>query len=457
MLPLNSSQPFLLSALLLLTVSARAETWSYDLLYHAATRMLDIKAHFSGIEELETDRESLPFLRNLPMQGRAGKFTLPCKSGCDIRYAFAFAEACKHPMDEALQCYDQVSLSNPRLWLLRPPAYQGDPDVTLHFTTDGDANYGTGLFPKPGGPDTYMTRAGHLRDMPWTLFGKFQQKYFDIPGARIHSAIIPAAYQATPDQVQVWVQRALAALVAFYGKFPVPHALIVVMPRSEGAGPPGTSYGDGGAVSLIPLRLDWEEKDLERDWVMTHEMVHFAFPMVPQRQHWMEEGLATYVEPIARLRTGELQAEEVFHDMMLGMPKGLPQAGDHGLDNTPTWGRTYWGGALFALLADKEIRARSQGKLGLDDALRALVDDGGTMAVAWDFPKCLEAADKGTGMHVLRGLYAKMRDQPYPVDLDGMWKDLGVELHEGGKVTFDDKAPLAFVRKGMSARVKPGR
>ena len=38
------------------------------------------------------------------------------------------------------------------------------------------------------------------------------------------------------------------------------------------------------------------------------------------------------------------------------MPKGLPQAGDQGLDNTGTWGREYWGGAMFCLLADIEIR-----------------------------------------------------------------------------------------------------
>jgi hypothetical protein len=42
--------------------------------------------------------------------------------------------------------------------------------------------------------------------------------------------------------------------------------------------------------------------------------------------------------------------------MMRDMPKGLPQAGDQGLDNTDTWGRKYWGGAMFCLMADIEIR-----------------------------------------------------------------------------------------------------
>ena len=39
---------------------------------------------------------------------------------------------------------------------------------------------------------------------------------------------------------------------------------------------------------------------------MTHEMVHLAFPSVAREHHWIEEGITTYVEPIARAETGEL-------------------------------------------------------------------------------------------------------------------------------------------------------
>jgi hypothetical protein len=43
--------------------------------------------------------------------------------------------------------------------------------------------------------------------------------------------------------------------------------------------------------------------------------------------------------------------------MVSGMPQGEPQRGDRGLDGTHTWGRTYWGGAMFCLLTDVEIPA----------------------------------------------------------------------------------------------------
>ena len=76
-------------------------------------------------------------------------------------------------------------------------------------------------------------------------------------------------------------------------------------------------------------------------------MVHLALPDMEDRHAWLSEGLAVYVEPVARAQAGDLSAKEIWLAMMRDMPKGLPQAGDRGLDNTDTWGRKYWGGAMF--------------------------------------------------------------------------------------------------------------
>ena len=79
----------------------------------------------------------------------------------------------------------------------------------------------------------------------------------------------------------------------------------------------------------------------------------------------------------ARARTGELSTEKVWGDLVRGLPQGLPGRGDEGLDRTHTWGRTYWGGALFWLLADVEIRERTGNRFGLEDALRAVLTQRG--------------------------------------------------------------------------------
>jgi predicted metalloprotease with PDZ domain len=127
----------------------------------------------------------------------------------------------------------------------------------------------------------------------------------------------------------------------------------------------------------------------------------------------------------------------------------LPQAGDRGLDATPTWGRTYWGGALYCLLADLEIRQRTKNRYGLRDALVAIVEAGGNIEVDWSIQRALRIGDRATGVPVLSELYEKMKDQPSPVDLDELWRRLGVSVRNR-QVHFDDTAPLADVRKAMT-------
>ena len=179
-------------------------------------------------------------------------------------------------------------------------------------------------------------------------------------------------------------------------------------------------------------------------------MVHLAFPRVAQQHHWLEEGLATYVEPIARVQAGQLPAEQVWRDLVAGLPHGLPQPGDRGLDRTPTWGRTYWGGALFCLRADIEIHKQTGNRYGLQDALRGIVGAGGNIGVIWSVDRALKAGDAAVGVDVLTQLYQEMGPAPVEVNLDELWLQLGVVVREG-EVVFDDSAPLAPIRRAITA------
>src|SRR5204863_3764170 len=179
----------------------------------------------------------------------------------------------------------------------------------------------------------------------------------------------------------------------------------------------GHTNGWNGATIKMNVGSLSTASDFAADWVMTHEMVHLAFPSVPDAHHWIEEGLATYIEPIARARAGSLTSEKVWTDLVNGLPQGLPEPGDRGLDFTPTWGRTYWGGALFCLLADVEIRERTGGSRSLDDALRAVVRAGGNISVRWPIERALAVGDRATGTDVLERLYRKMAHASSSPDL----------------------------------------
>jgi hypothetical protein len=178
-------------------------------------------------------------------------------------------------------------------------------------------------------------------------------------------------------------------------------------------------------------------------------MVHLTFPSVPDNHHWIEEGIATYVEPIARVRAKKFDANEMWFEVVRDMHQGLPQSGDQGLDHTHSWGRTYWGGALFCLLADVEIRKQTNNQKGLDDALRGVLFSGGDMRHDWPLESALEAGDRATGTTVLTTLYEKMKKDPYPVDLPALWQQLGI-VQDGNTVRFLDSAPLAAIREAIT-------
>jgi predicted metalloprotease with PDZ domain len=135
--------------------------------------------------------------------------------------------------------------------------------------------------------------------------------------------------------------------------------------------------------------------------------------------------------------------------MMRDMPKGLPQAGDEGLDNTDTWGRKYWGGAMFCLMADIEIRRATGNRLGLQDAMRGVIAAGGNHEVDWPIERILATADKAVGLQVLTRLHSEWGGKPVAPDLSALWRDLGLRS-QNGSFGFDDTAPLAAIRAAIT-------
>lgn len=191
------------------------------------------------------------------------------------------------------------------------------------------------------------------------------------------------------------ISKAAQAVATYYGRFPVSSARIqIVVATGEHGVLRGTTWGskDGfPAVSRLVVGQHTTQQEFDADWIVTHELVHMALASLPDAQHWLEEGIATYVEPIVRSQSGQLGLEQMWADMLSGMWHGEPEAFDRGLDRTHTWGRTYWGGALFCLVADVEIRRQTNNRYGLQDALRAIVAAGGTIDKEWPVVRVLRA------------------------------------------------------------------
>jgi hypothetical protein len=267
----------------------------------------------------------------------------------------------------------------------------------------------------------------------------------------IEVALGPPEPSVPQAALLAWVKRCATAVSSYFGRFPVDRLRLNVITDKRGKIGNGMTWGGQHPTIRVFVGRDTKESDFEEDWLLTHEMTHLSFPDMAEEHHWIEEGLATYVEPLARARIGWIEPDEVWSGLVEGLPQGLPRRGDGGLDGTRAWGRTYWGGALFWFLADVQIREKTENRRGLVDALRGLEKAGGSIRVDWSIDQALAAGDKATGTRVLHDLYAKMGPSAMDVDLDALWKRLGIAVTRG-KVAYDDRAPLAAIRRAITER-----
>ncbi len=269
-----------------------------------------------------------------------------------------------------------------------------------------------------------------------------------VAGATIQIDYPQASFTHGADTLREWVQRSATIVAAYYARFPVGHLRLALRALPGEGVHGGQTFADPDAYIRVGVGQEVTRAQLTADWVLVHEMTHLALPDTGEQHAWLSEGIATYVEGVARVQAGNRAETDVWAEELSAMPRGMPQPGDQGLDHTHTWGRTYWGGAMFCLIADVTIRERTQNRLGLQEALRAVLAASGGLSAHWPIERVLRTADAAVGVKVLEELYAKYGDAPVSPDLGQLWSQLGVE-RDGDSVRLDDSAPLAAIRRAI--------
>jgi hypothetical protein len=438
-----------------------------------------VEARFApgGRDSLEIDDEAVPYVRDVayatgsadakwvPVAARDGAWAVPCAShGCLVRYRFALADAAdKLNNPESAIASGDVFAAPPSTWLLHPDTAGGR--FRLRMKVSPPSRFTIAIPPAAdGSPGTFEAPTDALEGAGFAVFGGFHSEVVPSGTASIEVAIAPQELPLSDAEVAAWVRAGVGGIAGYFGRFPAKRTLIVVQVVRAGSDTRGVTLGDGGPAVLVRVRRDATALLMRDDWVLTHELVHVSLPSLTREHSWLSEGLATYVEPIARARAGLVTPEAYWHDLMEGVAQGLPKPGDQGLDvagpdPSADWmrwrDRTYWGGALFCLVADVQIREQTKNSRSLDDALRGIVATGADVEAHWTVEQFLEAGDRATGTSVLRDLYRTMGVAPGNVDLPALWQKLGVRIVERGRAGFDDTAPLAAIRRSMTEPVRP--
>ena len=271
-----------------------------------------------------------------------------------------------------------------------------------------------------------------------------QVQQLNIAGSTLELQFAPGFDDPLPAIMIAWVRRCADAVAAYFGRFPLPQVELLFMPEPGAGLLSGGSYAEPSPLLRLRIGRDTKPEQFAADWILVHEMVHLAIPRVPRAQNWLHEGIATYVEALARGRAGLLEASTVWFSWRDQMPQGLPREGDAGLDHTPTWARTYWGGALFCLLADVRLRQAGNVQQGLQQALQGVLAAGGDFRSVWTAQRVLATADAALHQTTLVEMHELMKDRPVAADLPALWRDLGVEPDR-----LRDDAPLASIRRAI--------
>jgi len=244
-----------------------------------------------------------------------------------------------------------------------------------------------------------------------------------------------------------WIGDVAASNSRFWGRVPMTPVLLALMPEAGGRGiGGGRVMAAGGATIQLRIGNRARLPDLYEEWVLVHEFLHLGSPLVRDTGLWFNEGIATYFEPILRARAGWKREADVWLEWIDWMPRGVVALEPPGLARSRQ--APYWGGALFLLLADIALRGEGDGRRGIEDCLRSLLAEGGNASARASTQGIIAACEAATGNSgTLAALAERYLYRGETVDLDRLWASLGVVRTGDGQIRFDDKAPLAPIRR----------
>jgi len=433
----------------------------YDVTVARWTAVLDVSVRCKGFRH-SAFLASPPLVRfasnagtvdGSPLAPTGSRYALPARapSGIDYRMDLDRASEALDDVDLALSIGRSI-IAPASSFLLRPEPAPPELEARVRVTVPPGSRFATGLERRG---DAFVVRAPEIRTATYSIFGAFESDVISLPSltsapAGVDVAFLDGAFRMPPDARLRWVSDRVRAVASFYGGFPVSHAVVAVAPipgRDEVLH--GELLPSGGNAIAVLVGADTTEQTLGEDWILVHELFHIGSPSFVGEGKWLDEGLATYEEPVIRARAHMLTERAAWHEIVRGMPRGRHLCETTGLEHFGDDFRSvYWGGAVVALLADVEARRRTAGARGLEDGLRTLLARGGDASRVWTEDDAIRVIDEGIGSPVLAELAARYRDHGSSVPLEGVLAELGVVPTEDG-VNLVEGAPLASVRRAI--------
>lgn len=284
----------------------------------------------------------------------------------------------------------------------------------------------------------------------WTsngALGRFELERFEVGHAELRLAVLGASWTAEQrEQMATWVVDSAAAVAALFGdRFPVPRALVVVVPSRGDEVVFGSATRGGGSGVTLYVGRDIDATGIAEDWVAVHELFHLGVPFVDRDDAWLSEGLATYYGPVLRARAGLMSARDAWEELHDGFVRGEAVGHDGTLREDSAsfshpW-RVYWGGAAVVFLADVGLRLEGS---SLDARLQAL--NACCLGAYWEADALLEEVPD-----LADQCEAHLEQEAFP-DVSAAYQHLGLRFDGAGRLLTRPGDPGAAQRIAIMGR-----
>lgn len=342
------------------------------------------------------------------------------------------------------------------------PLPETEAAATLRFRIDFPAGGAVRTALKPDADGRYAIPLQRIDEVGPLLLGSVAT--VPLAGDPQLSLALPEGDLELPSAtLGAWASAVAESNRRFWGRSPAQGGLVIVVPSDRRGVPFGRVMSLGGSVVTVLVGKQATAADLYDDWVLVHEFLHLGSPLMRDTGPWLNEGIATFYEPVLRARAGWKSEDEVWREWIGQMPRGMPAMTEIGLQNAGRGG-IYWGGALFVLMAEIDSLKASGGRIGFSDCLRAVLADGADATAKWPTARLLQRCDALLGAPILvplaqRHVAQGSRLAGSAAELSQIWDMLGVALTADGQVRYDDRAELAWLRPliiwGGAARPAP--
>ncbi|MBT8077381.1 MAG: hypothetical protein KJO31_02340 [Gammaproteobacteria bacterium] len=444
-------------------ISAAAEPHQYNVSVDYRLSQLWVEARFSTPVKSVTARSRVAgkYLidvrdcfdsREIRLRNR--RMMLPDEGIECLNYTVNLERAAREHRSQRFLASDNIIVS-PSLWLWRPEV-TANSEIDIRFQLPEQVRVSVPW--RPLGKDAYRLHRSPESSNASVVFGNFHEEEIHVAGARLRVSMLNGRKPFDRGAISNWVRATATDVSLVYGRFPNPSPQVVVIPvdstRSSSAVPFGRVIRDGGETVELLVNVAAPPDAFFSDWTATHEFSHLMLPYIGGRHRWVAEGFAQYYQNVLLARAGAYDQQHAWQKLHEGFERGRrsrpEMSPNEAADGRARNGlmKIYWSGAALALIADVDLRERSDGRETLDKVLDRFQDCCLPSPRVWSGPELFGKLDSLTDFPIFMQLYRRYANTAGFPDTRPTFARLGITVSHD-QVRLRKNGELIHVRDNI--------